>query len=127
MNYAFLQRRADVTSHTKHTSAGIQRQPPLTLLDQPFVRHQDVLRVNDDDFSVARAHREVIEADVQQVERKLKVVVGELLGDVHQLTRQVYPLLPGRVVVAPQLLAHVVDSYHAPTCSQILGKWPPFI
>lgn len=99
----------------------------LTLLDQPFVCHENILRIHNDDFSVARAHRKVIEADVEQVEGKLKVVVGELLRDVHQLARQVYPLLPGCVVEAPQLLAHVVNSHHAPTCSQVLGKWPPFI
>lgn len=100
---------------------------PLTLLNQPFICHENILGVNDNDLPVAWADRKVIEADVEQVEGELKVVVGELLGDVHQLPCQVYSLLPGCVVEAPQLLAHVVDSYHAPTRSQVLGEWPPFV
>lgn len=99
----------------------------LTLLDQPFVRHQNILCIHNDDFSVTGPHREVVEAHVQQVEGELKVVVCELLGDVHQLARQVHPLLPGRVVEAPQLLAHVVDGHHAPAGSQILRERPPFV
>lgn len=101
--------------------------PQLTLLDQPFICHKNILCINDDDFSVTGANCEVIKTDVEQVEGKLKVVVGELFGDVHQLACQVYPLLPGCIVETPQLLANVVDSYHAPTCSQVLGKWPAFV
>ena len=99
----------------------------LTLLDQPFVCHEDILCIHNDDFSVTGPHRKVVEANVQQVEGKLKVVVGELLGDVHQLARQVHSLLPGRVVEAPQLLAHVVDGHHAPAGSQVLCERPSFI
>lgn len=111
MNYA-------LPALTQHT---------LTLLDEPLVGHQDVLGVHHDDLAVARAHGEVVEADIQQVEGELKVVVGELLGDVHQLPRQVHALLPRRVVVAPQLLAHVVDGHHAAARPQVLGERPAFV
>lgn len=115
MNYAMNYALPALTRHT------------LTLLDEPLVGHQDVLGVHHDDFAVARAHGEVVEADVQQVEGELKVVVGELLGDVHQLPRQVHALLPRRVVVAPQLLAHVVDGHHAAARPQVLGERPAFV
>lgn len=106
---------------------GILLAVPLTLLDEPFVGHKNVLGVDNDDLSVTWADRKVVKADIEQVEGELKVIVGELLGNVHQLACQVYPLLPRRIVEAPQILTYVVDSYHAPTCSQVLGERPPFI
>lgn len=117
---------AHTPTHREHICVQVMM-PLLTLLDQPFVCHENVLGIDNDDFTITRADRKVIEADIEQVEGELKVIVGKLLGDVHQLACQVYSFLPGRVVEAPQLLAHVVDSHHAPTRSQVLGKWPPFI